>query len=163
MCNSGASVESACGSAESGWARIASTNSSSCTLRPCLAICFTHPRPQILKAAELKLLHGPFGASEFLRDFADAFLLGEAHLDDAALVCGKPLDEPEESRALFDFFEVNLAGLHRSIPRRIPALPSGSLPTIGEGIRSNPKKPRRKRNSAPLEAPEIGERLMEYL
>src|SRR5574337_532564 len=67
------------GSGASGLAMIAWIASSSCSIRLRLAIFPTQPGPQILQAAELKLLHGSFGAPELLRDFADTLLPGEGH------------------------------------------------------------------------------------
>src|SRR2546422_9941653 len=71
----------------------------------------TQPRPQILQAAELELLHGALRAPELVRDLADPLLLGEAHHDDAVLIRGALADEPEEGRALLDVLEADLGRL----------------------------------------------------
>jgi hypothetical protein len=55
-----------------------------------------HPGAQILERSPLQLLHRALAAPEGFGDLTDRFLLGETHLDHAALVGGKRFDEPEE-------------------------------------------------------------------
>src|SRR5206468_5974657 len=68
----------ACGSAIM---RSTASSSSSVPVRSVIPV--TQPRPQVLQAAELELLHGTFRAPELVCDLADPLLLGEAHDDDA--------------------------------------------------------------------------------
>src|SRR6266849_9643478 len=84
----GNSSRSSDGGTAPGLARSAVTAWSSCSIRERLGIGTLHARPQIFEGAELKLLHGSLGSSELLGNFANAFLLNEAHSNDAPLVRG---------------------------------------------------------------------------
>ena len=70
-----------------------------------LAIRITCPGSQILQSAELKLLDGAFRAPERRRYFTNTLLLGESHLDDAALIFRKPVDQSKEASAVFNLLE----------------------------------------------------------
>src|SRR5712691_6422092 len=120
--SSGATRALTSGSGASRWTMIACTASSSCSIRLRLAILFTQLftdlRPQRLQATELKLLHSALGALEFICDLAVAFLLSKAHHDGAPLICRKPVDKPEELRAVLDFLRT---GIRRGLRRIVDA------------------------------------------
>ena len=93
------------GSDASGFAIIASTAWSSCSISFPLAIRITQPHPQILQAAELKLLNAALGSPERSRDFANRFILREPHDDHPRLIARQPLDkfeQPSPPLRLFD-------------------------------------------------------------
>src|SRR3989442_14941388 len=119
--SSGATRAFTTGSGVSRWT-MACTASSSCSIRLRLAILFTQLftdlRPQRLQATELKLLHSALGALELMGDFADTFLLSKAHHDSAPLTCRKPVDKPEELRAVLDFLRT---GIRRGLRRIVDA------------------------------------------
>src|SRR5277367_1909646 len=106
------------GSGALGFDTIASTASSSCSISFPLAILhcapgatgFTQPHPQILQAAELKLLDTALRSPERGRDFANRFVFRKAHRDHPRLIARQPLDQLEQSRAPLFFLE----------PRRSP-------------------------------------------
>src|ERR1700730_6437612 len=91
-----ASLGSDAGCGAFGLATRASTASSSCSISFPLAIRITHPHPQILQAAELKLLDTALGAPERSRDFANRFLLRKPHHDHARLIARQPLDQSKQ-------------------------------------------------------------------
>jgi hypothetical protein len=117
---------------------------------------------QRFKTAELKLFDGALGAPEMARNFANALLLRKTHLNDAALIYWKATDETKNAGAVFNVFQIR-RGWSGIFPRGVPMLPGGAFPTIREGVGRDAIEPRGKRNAAPLESPEMGERLMEYL
>src|ERR1700674_1589310 len=81
-----ASRGSEVGSDASGFAMIASTAWSSCSISFPLAIRITQPHPQILHGAELKLLDAALGAPERSRDFANRSILRKPHHDHSRLI-----------------------------------------------------------------------------
>src|SRR3972149_1327077 len=70
-----------------------------------------YPCPQALQRAELERLHRALAAAHRLRDLAVALPVDEAHVDDAPLVVGQPVDQLNQPRPLFDFNEAGLPGL----------------------------------------------------
>src|SRR5437899_2450479 len=138
----------------------ASTASSSSSIALRSAIRVTQPRPQILQAAELELLHGALRAPELVRDLADPLLLGEAHHDDAVLVRGELADEPEELRALLDVLEADLG---RLVGAGDVALLCRAFRPVDDRVGGDPEEPRREGDAPPLEAGKVGERLVEHL
>src|SRR5262245_2666910 len=118
-----------------------------------------HACSQALERAKLQLLHRAFGAPESLGDLADALLLDEAGEDDALLIVGQAADQVREHRAA-----VGVVGLRlvERLRRRLSPLARLSLPAGGDGVARDPHEPRREGQAAPLEAAEIGERLMEH-
>src|SRR6266481_7706163 len=84
------------GSGASGFAMIASTAWSSCSISFPLAIRITQPHPQILHGAELKLLDAALGASERSRDFTNRFILRKPHRNHPRLITRQPVDELEQ-------------------------------------------------------------------
>src|SRR5271155_5948474 len=85
---------------------------------------------QSLDAAELELLYGAFAAPERLRDFADTFFFGEAHLHDRPLLDGQYLHQAEELRANFDFFRARL-GTGGLVFERVGLLARAPPPPVG--------------------------------
>ena len=65
-----------------------------------------HAGTQVLQGAELQLFYRALAASQGLRDFTNAFLLGEAHSDHAALIFRKLVNQGKEPRALIGFFQL---------------------------------------------------------
>jgi hypothetical protein len=122
------------------------------------------PGSQTLQRAELKLFHCAFGAREFMRDFANALVLGEAHKDDATLIGRKPIDKPEEPRALFDFnFYVVRADIASKVEgRRNVSIPRCAFGPIDDRICGDPEEPRGERHTAPFKARKSSQRLVEY-
>ena len=68
-----------------------------------------HAGTQVLQGAELQLFYRALAASQGLRDFTNAFLLGETHSDHAALIFRKLVNQGKEPRALIGFFQLGLA------------------------------------------------------
>src|SRR2546422_11298951 len=119
----------------------------------------TQPRPQILQAAELELLHGALRAPELVRDLADPLLLGEAHNDDAVLVRGELADEPEELRALLDVLEADLGW---PVGAGDVALLRRAFRPVDDCVGGDAEEPRREGDAPPLETSKVGERLGEH-
>src|SRR5579859_4202929 len=119
-----------------------------------------HITAQGLQGAKLKLLYGPFRAPQLLRNLPQAFLLHKPAEDHQALVFGKALDKLKHHGAPFNFMV--RAGLFQILRRDLLVL-RFSLPAVGQRIRGNPQEPRHERNAPPLEAPQLGKRLVEDL
>src|SRR5215470_3552634 len=75
-----------------------------------LAMGPIHSCAQTLQPPKLQLFDGAFAASQVQRDFPNALLLGEAHLDHAALVARKLIDELKQAGAILRFLHANLLG-----------------------------------------------------
>src|SRR5215831_1667793 len=90
---------------------IASTASSSCSIRLLLAIdlirFWTQLVLQILQAAKLKLLDGALAAPYLARDLAYTLFLCESHNDHPTLIDREPIHQFKEPRPPFDPFQVN--------------------------------------------------------
>src|SRR5271170_783462 len=116
---------------------------------------------QILQTAELELLDGALAASQMLRNFADAFLLGKAHDNDVALVCGQSVHQPEEARTIFHLPEARLgAEFRRIVNGYFAAMP---FRAIDDRVDRDPQKPCSEGNASPLETLQVGQRLMKHV
>src|ERR1700683_2469246 len=137
------------GTVARGRAISASTTLSSCSLRLWLAIRSTRLTCQFtgrflcrrsdelisqsLQPAKLQLFYGTAGAAEFFSDFADAFLLCEAHFDHAALSVRKRGHEPEKFGALLDIFHVDVVR-QKLVGGRVALLPRFEFPAVCYGV-----------------------------
>src|SRR5579862_3832596 len=95
-----------------------------------------HLSPEILDSPELQLLHRTLAAAELARDFPDAFLFHEAHVNHPELRLRKPFHHLEQHGAAFDFLRRGPVGLAKSICR-IPRFASAPLPVVGDGPRGD--------------------------
>src|SRR5271163_2432427 len=151
------------GSGASGMATRASTASLSCSTSFPLAIRITQPQPQILQAAELKLLDTALRAPERVRDFANRFVFREPHNDHARLIPRQPLDQLEQPRPPLSLVDSRsdlglIITFLKNAPMRRAA--GDSLRTIGNLVRCDPEKPRHKRHATPFEPRQILQRKM---
>src|SRR5580698_8242249 len=119
------------------------------------------PVAQILQTAELELLDGTLAASQMLRNFTDAFLLGKAHDHDVALVCGQSVHQPEQARAIFHLPEAGLGAEFRRIVDGHFA--TVAFRAIDDRVHGDPQKPCSEGNTAPLETLQVGQRLMKHV
>jgi hypothetical protein len=114
-----------------------------------------------LQTSKLKLLHGSFRAPQLLRDFANTSAFGKSQLDHSALIVWKPIDKPEEPRALFEVLKTDLRDIARIFEignlRRLRR-PLGS---VTDYVRGYPYKPRGKGHSTPGKSREVFQRLLE--
>src|SRR3984885_4950740 len=150
------------GGAPSRRARSASTTKSNCEICLRSVIRFTQARPQSLNGAELQLLNGPFAAAQFARNFANAALFGEAHLEDAALIFRKLRDQAEQGSATFNGFKISSVCSLR-FRRLRPSLSRCPLLAVQYCIRCNSEEPCRERDAAPFEFAEVCQRMMKNL
>src|SRR5262245_48291399 len=148
------------GRGASGRASRPSSASARCSIRDSSLMDVPHAGSQGLERAKLQLLHRAFGAPESLGDLADALLLGEAGEHYALLIVGQAADQLGEHRAAVGVVRLPVVDRLR---RRLAALASAALPAVGDGVARDPHEPGREGQAAPLEAAEIGERLMEHL
>src|SRR5262249_30794116 len=148
------------GNGEAGSFIIASSASSSSSNRRCLAMLVTQPRPQILQAAELKLLHRPLAARQLVRDLANRLLLGEAHDDHPALVGGEPVDQTKEPRPTLALLRAWL--LAKLGSRDVPLARRAERP-IRDRVGGDAEEPCRKGYPAPFEVSEVGQRPVEHI
>jgi hypothetical protein len=65
-----------------------------------------HLRSQILKRAELKLLHCAFATAKLLRDFPNAALLDETLKDHSPLVGWQIVHQSKQPHAIFNRFHI---------------------------------------------------------
>src|SRR6478609_1123015 len=77
-----------------------------CFGRERLGIGSLHAGTQVLQGAELQLFYRALAASQGLRDFTNAFLLGETHSDHAALIGGQLINQAKKPGALIGFFQL---------------------------------------------------------
>src|SRR5277367_2566568 len=158
------------GSGALGFDTIASTASSSCSISFPLAILhcapgatgFTQPHPQILQAAELKLLDTALRSPERGRDFANRFVFRKAHRDHPRLIARQPLDQLEQPRAPLFFLEP----CRRPDPSIRMRIVSGALTfensplgdrfgAISNFVRCDLEQPRGKRHATPFKPRQV--------
>src|SRR5688572_12877109 len=115
---------------------------------------------QRLEGPQLQLLDGALRPVERRRDLANASLIHEPHLDDPALRVRQTIDELKQHRALLDLLSLASIG---HVRRRLVRVPRCATPAIGQRIRGDPEQPGKKRDAAPLELAEVGQRVLEDL
>src|SRR5258706_14689748 len=142
-------------------ARMASTASSSRSIRSRSAMVLDHLCPQRLQAPPLKLLDRSLAPADCRSDLADAPLYAEPHHQHAPLIARKPVDEPEERCPALDVLDL----VRRGITHRVAALLLSRRPreVIGDCVCGDAIKPGRERHAAPLELLHIHQRLMKNL
>src|SRR5882724_3603466 len=139
----------------------ARSRASACrSLRDSSLIGIPHVSSQGLERAELELLHRAFRTPERLGDLANALLLDEAGQDDALLIVGQASDDIGQHGPTVD---VGRGAGHVGTRRRLSPLSRQALPAVGDGISGDLEEPGGERDAAPLEAAEVGERLVEDL
>jgi hypothetical protein len=120
----------------------------------------THARSQTFQRPELKLLDRTFGPAEFIRNVSDGFLLDKPFDDDRPLIFGKIFDKSKQRRAALDFLPAG--PIEIVCCRRFDRIFHLASP-VRDGICCNPKQPHRERNTAPFEASDILQSVMEHL
>ena len=145
---------------------------SSCWLKEGLGIGASrlarHSGPQTLQSAELELFYGSFAFAHRLSDFSDALFLAEPHPDNAALVSGKSVHEPEKLCTPLDLFQL-LRGARFSSGLRCGNFAVLSRPphllvrVISNSIGGDPKEPGCEGSAARFKAPQVSEGLMKHL
>ncbi len=121
-----------------------------------------HLRAQALQSAELELLDRAFGLAKLLSDFADAALVDEALVNDAALRFGKLADEAEEAGAVLDELQVRLGGGFGRIAGG-RSIADGAFGLVGDGVCGDAEQPRSKGSAAPFVLGQIGEGFVEHV
>ena len=116
-----------------------------------------HACPQALQRAELKLLHRTLGAPQLAGNLANALLLDKAFQDDALLIAGQPPDQLGEHHPPV---HVGLLRLISAFRCRRPVLARDALPAVGDGIPGDPQQPGHEGDTPPLEAAEMGQRVV---
>src|SRR5262245_33556638 len=144
----------------SGFARILLIARSSGSIDGFLLMTATHTRFQAFQRPELKLLDRTFRPAEFLRNVSDGFLFDEPFDDNRALIFRENLDELKQSSAPLDFVPAGLIEI--VCGRRFDRVFHLASP-VRDSICCNPIQPHCERHTAPFEASDIFQSVMEHL
>src|SRR5215471_173090 len=144
----------------SGFARILLIARSNWSINGCLLMTATHARSQAFQRPELKLLDRAFRPAEFLRNISDGFLFDEPFDNNRPLIFGKTLDELKQRRATLDFLPAGQIEIVRG--RHFDGVFHLASP-VRDSICRNPIQPYGERHTAPFEASDIFQSVMEHL